>query len=262
VRLSDLTTWSVQPVLVALLLAAGAVLAAVRRHPRWPAWRTAAALLGLAALAVAACSGLDGRADALLSAHMVQHTVLALVAAPLLVVSAPIRLALGVLPRAPRRSLAAALHHPVIRAVAHPVAGLSVFVGALAVVHVPAVYDAALRHSLTHDVEHAALLWSAIALWAPVIGADPLPHRAGPVARVSVLVGAMTAMGILGAALAATGHPVYRAYPDVADQQLAGGVMWIGGMVVVLPALVGCAWAALLAEERRVQRREAHEGLR
>jgi cytochrome c oxidase assembly factor CtaG len=255
---------------LALLLASGAVLVgAARRHRRWPRARTAAGLGGLGVLAIAFGPALDERSAQLLSAHMLQHGLIGLVAAPLLVAAAPVRLALGALPREQARSLARVLRRPWLRALAHPAAGLAIFVVTLAVVHVPAVYEGALRTPVLHGAEHAALLWSALALWAPLAGADALPHRAGAVARVAVLVGAMTAMAVLGAVLAAARGVAYPSYvapglalghDPLADQALAGAIMWIGGMVVVLPALLGLAWAALAREERRQRVREAIGG--
>jgi cytochrome c oxidase assembly factor CtaG len=253
-----------------LLLGAAAVLvAAARRHRRRPVARTAAGLGGLLVLGVGFGPGLDGRSAQLLSAHMLQHALVGLVAAPLLVAAAPVRLALGALPRAYARGLVALLRRPWLRALTHPIAGLAIYVAVLAVVHVPAVYEAALRTPVLHGAEHAALLWSAIALWAPLVGADPLPHRAGVIERVGVLIGAMTAMAVLGAVLAAAHDVVYPSYvapaaalgrDPLADQALAGGIMWIGGMVVVLPALLALAWAALAREERHQRARETARG--
>ena len=255
--------------LVLLLAAGGALVAGARRHRRWPRARSAAGLAGLAVLGVAFASPLDGRADELLSAHMLQHALVTLVAAPLLVAAAPVRLALGALPRDRARSLARALRARWLRVLSHPLTGLAIFVVVLAVVHVPAVYEAALRTPLLHGAEHAALLWSAIALWVPLAGADELPHRAGALTRLAVLVVAMTAMGALGAALAASHGVVYASYvaptvalgrDPIADQALAGGVMWIGGMLVVLPVLLALAWSALARDERRQRVREAAGG--
>ena len=257
--------------LVLLVACAALLVLAAARQRRPPRARTACGLAGLAALGVAFGSGLDERSAQLLSAHMLQHGLIALVAAPLLVAAAPVSLALGALPRRHARSLARLLRRPWVRTLAHPATGLAIFVAVLAVVHVPRVYEAALAHPLVHGGEHAALLWSAIALWAPLAGADPLPHRAGAIARVGVLVGAMTAMGALGALLAAARDVVYPSYvapaaalgrDPLADQALAGGVMWIGGMAVVLPALLALAWSALAREERRQRARELAGGER
>jgi cytochrome c oxidase assembly factor CtaG len=149
----------------------------------------------------------------------------------------------------------------------HPLAGLSIFVATLALVHAPPFYDAALRHPLLHAGDHALLLWSAIALWVPIIGADPVPHRTGAITRVAVLIAAMTAMSALGASLASISRVAYPVYvaPTVAlghdplrDQALAGGIMWVSGMIVVLPALLVLAWNALWLEERTQRRREHH----
>jgi cytochrome c oxidase assembly factor CtaG len=249
------------PVALALVVAA-------RRHPRWRRRRTLAGLAGLAALAVASASGLDDRAAQLLSAHMLQHALIQLVAAPLLVAAAPVRLALGTLRSPARRRLARLLHR--WHVLTHPAVGLTVFVVALALVHLPAVYDGALRHPLLHAGEHALLLWSAIALWVPIIGADPVPQRTGAIARVAVLIAAMTAMSALGATLTSISRVAYPAYvaPTVAlghdplrDQALAGGIMWVSGMVAVLPALLVLAWNALWLEERTQRRRERHVAL-
>lgn len=250
-RAEDLTV-----IVLVCVLPAGILLATVHRHPRWPVSRTLCGLGGLAALGVAA--SLDSRADALLSWHMVEHLLLSVLAAPLLVAAAPLRLALGTLPRGGRRVLAAALRRPAARVLSYPGVGLALFVVTLAVVHLPAVYDLALRVPLVHAAEHAALLWSAIALWTPVIAAEILPHRAGVVARVAAVVGAMAAMGALGATIASAPGAIYASYPDLADQQQAGGIMWVSGMVVLVPVLLWSAWTALIGEERRQRAREAH----
>lgn len=254
---------------VRLLLAAFALglvvmLARVRRRDRRSALRFACGLGGLAALAIALGPPLDRHADALLSMHMVQHLLLQVVAAPLLVAAAPVRMLLGVLPRRTGRHLARGLQHPVVRILGNPAVGVGVFATTLAVVHLPTVYEAALRHPLVHDAEHAALFWSACWLWAPIVRADPFPYRSGAVGRVAVLLAAMATMSVVGAVLATGSHVIYPSYVGLAgaaaalsDQSLAGGLMWIGGMVVCLPLLLLLAWRALAEEERRAQVRGA-----
>jgi cytochrome c oxidase assembly factor CtaG len=235
------------PVLLAALLYA----AGVRRARRWPPGRTVAFACGLLALAAAVLLP-----DERLPLHMVQHEGLALVAAPLLAAGAPVSLALRSLPRGGRRALAGLIHRPAARALAHPLTGLVLFSAALLTAHVPAVYDLTERTPALHALEHAALLWGGLALWAPLVAADPLPGRPGPIAQLAVLLAAMTVMGALGAWLAALQHPVYTG-ATVAEQRTAG---WLGGMgaaFVVMPTLLGVVWRALTREERRQRAREA-----
>lgn len=230
----------------------------VRRRDR----RIACAAAGSAALVVALAPPLADRADALLSTHMVQHLILQLVAAPLLVAAGPVTAALAALPRPTARRLARGMRHPAVRALGTPLAGVTAFLVVLAVVHVPAVHGAALRDPLAHDAMHAALFWSACWLWAPILRVDPLPHRPGLVGRVVPLLAAMVAMAALGSVLATASTVVYRGYLEsttataaAADQAVAGGVMAIGGMLAMLPLLVVVAWRALAEEERRAQAR-------
>jgi cytochrome c oxidase assembly factor CtaG len=245
--------------LVAIGPAAALYALGVARGRRWD-WRAAAAwALGLAVLGIALTPAMDRAADRELSMHMVQHGLIGMVVAPLLVAGAPVRVALAAVPPATGRRLTTVLHR--LRAFAHPAVGTAAFVAVLAVVHVPAVYDLSLRAPAVHGVVHAALLWSALLLWLPLLAADPLPHRASPAATVAALIIAMAAMAALGAAIAAQQQVLYAPYagrtPDaLADQRLAGGVMSLGGMVVVLPALLILAWRALVAEERRAVARE------
>jgi len=247
--------------LLLVALAAGYGWAVARSAGDWRWTRTLAWIAGLATIGVALGPWVDPAADARLSAHMVQHALLSLVAAPALVAGAPVRLALRTLPRADGRRLARALHAWPVRALGHPLGGLAAFVLVLTVVHVPAVYVFALEHPAAHAIEHAALFWSAVALWAPLIAADPVPARPGPLAGFVVLVLAMSAMGAVGATIAASERVLYLPYATgsadpLADQALAGGLMWMGGSIVVIPVMLALVWRALAAEERRQQVRD------
>lgn len=239
-------------------LLAATLVVLVRRAGTWPARRTASGLAGCAALAVAAM--LDGPAETSLTAHVAEHQVLVLVAAPLLVASAPIRLVLAASGRSTRRAVARLLHHRAVRAMSHPGFGLLAFSAAMVAVHLPVAENAAQRDAVLHAAQHAALLWGALALWAPLVAADPLPSRTGPMTRFSVGLLAMTLMTVGGAVIATAPEPLYAAHPDLVDQQNAGGLLWKAGMVAALPALLMSAWSALAAEERRQRARDLHEG--
>lgn len=214
---------------------------------------------GVAALAIALSPPLDAWADARLSAHMVQHLLIAMVAAPLLVAGAPVRLALRALRRPARRRLAHALHHRAARWLARPACGWAAFTAVMLGTHLTPLYGLALRHPLVHAVEHIAYLAAGLAYWAPLVGADPLPSRPGSAGRVAWLLASMPPMGLLGAWLL-TGPLRYREYAGsgaLADQRVAASVMWVGGSLVLALATVVLVSAALGAEERRQRRREA-----
>lgn len=227
----------------------------------WPAARTASFAGGLVVLGATLATPLAARAEELLSVHMAQHMLVAMVAAPALVIGAPVTVALRALHGPARRRLAGLLHTRALRMASHPACGLVAFSTVQVVVHVPAVYEAALASPALHAVEHAAFLWSAIWLWAPLIAADPLPHRPGAVGRLTVLLAAMGAMAAVGGSLAGSAGVVYATYGGPAgalgDQALAAAIMWVGGLVVVLPAVLILAWSALMLEERRARAREA-----
>src|SRR4029079_10888280 len=61
------------------------------------------------------------------------------------------------------------------RALANPAVALPVWLASLAFWHVPAVFDATLRHGWLHGLAHAALFFSGLAMWAPLLGAVPAP---------------------------------------------------------------------------------------
>jgi putative membrane protein len=273
-RLSQvITDWAVDPVLlVALLAAAGAYLAGVRRsRRRWPAARSAAFLGGLVVLLVASQSGIDEWSERLLSLHMVQHLLITMVAALLLAAGAPLTLALSTLPPAGRAALAHLLHGRLARCLGHPLVAWSLFAAVLLLSHVPAVYELALRSPSLHAVEHALYLWGALLFWAPVVAADPLPRRLSTVGVVGYLLAAMAPMSAIGAALLMTDQVAYAHYAASAaaagvspldDQHAGAAIMWIGGGLVMVLATLGGAWLAMLREERRVRARETYEDAR
>jgi putative membrane protein len=208
-----------------------------RRGRRWPLARTACFLAGLAVLLVAVDSGIGVEADEHLTAHMVEHMLIWLAAAPLLVAGAPIRLVLFALGRRGRRRLSAALHSRAVVAMTGATLSTVLFSTVVVVSHVPAVYDLTLENGLAHVTEHALFLLTATLVWAPLIGADPLPHRLGASGRCLCVLACMVPMAAIAIWLLAAGAPVYEAYeaalgPGAAldDQRLAGLIMLLAGV--------------------------------
>ena len=229
-----------------LVLAGAGYAAGARRVRRWPAWRGLAFAAGLVAVGVALV-GLDGAAHRSLRGHMTQHLLLVFAAAPLLVLGSPVALALRCGGARARRALP-------VRAVGHPLAGFAALTATLAVTHFTGVYEAALEHPALHAAEHLAYLGAAALFWRPVLGADPVPGRPGPIGRLLYLMLASGPLALVGVAMQSSRHAWYVAYAGpgaLADQHAAGAIMWVAGGLALAAIAVAATWAGLLREHRR-----------
>jgi putative membrane protein len=223
------------------------------RPALFPAWRLGAFLLGLATIWISIGSPLDGFADALLSAHMVEHLLLMSFVPPLLLLGYPVVPLLRGLPRVVTVPLLGPLLRlQGLRRIGHflttpLVAWLAmnlIFLGW----HVPAAYDFALEHEHWHEFEHICFLGSSILFWWPLI--RPWPTTAGSLGWyvLPYLVMADIVNTALSAFLAFCGRPVYGYYlrepnpfhiSPLADQELGAVIMWVVGSVVFLiPAVL------------------------
>ncbi|MDQ3979421.1 MAG: cytochrome c oxidase assembly protein [Actinomycetota bacterium] len=239
-----LRTWTFEPVLVVALVVTTILYA--RGTARLRQRITGTARLGralsfyggLLALAAALMSPIDALSAALFSAHMVQHLLLMVVAAPLLVLARPIGALVAGLPEGGRDAVRAVRSEGVrgaARTLTHPVVVWIVGTVAVWAWHMPSLYEAALANDALHVAEHASFLGAAVLFWSVVLGSGT---RRGPAARpiAALLVFANGVQGTaLGAVLlfASTAlYPVHAAGARVwgttplEDQQLAGALMW------------------------------------
>ncbi|MCW3018755.1 MAG: putative rane protein [Solirubrobacterales bacterium] len=249
---------------------AGLYLWGARRVRRpWPLARTASFLAGIAVVLVALQSGLDAYDDRLLSAHMVQHTLLLMLAPPLLLLGAPVLLALGALPGEQRQVLARVLERT--RKLTTPAVCLAAFSIVVVGFHLPPLFDAAVRHPFVHVLEHVAFLGAGLALWWPLTNGEPLlRHRLGGLGRILYMLVAMVPEDAIGAYLNRANTVFYAPYAGAAralgisavvDQQQAGAIMWVGSSCIMIAGGLCAAMAAMLAEERRMQRHERYVGV-
>jgi putative membrane protein len=267
------SAWTFEPLTIAALLAAGGLYGAGvarlrrRRVGRYAARRIAAFYAGLSTLAVALFSPVHALGATLFSAHMVQHLLLILVAAPLLVVGEPVSPALVVAPRWLRRIYGASRRLAVVTPLRHALAApVCVWaLGALAMWswHLPELYAAGLSHPLWHALEHASFLATAVAVWTLVVHAG---GRAGWGYGAAILVVFGTALqgAALGAVLTFATRPLYPGHlagasawgiAPLTDQQLAGLIMWVpgGAAYVLVMALLFLAWLRDAERRSRVQ---------
>jgi putative membrane protein len=196
-----------------------------RRQGRWPWWRTLAAAGGAVTIVVALLSPLEALTADSLTAHMVQHTLLILIAAPLLATGRPLVVLAAAM--APARLPAALLRGPSV-GVACLLHGVALWVW-----HLPGPYDLTLRSALVHALAHLTLFGTAVLFWWS-IGRG----RARLAGALWLFVTAMHA-GALGALLTLSPRPWFSSHPSLADQQLAGLVMWIpAGALLTALALI------------------------
>ena len=273
--LSTLVTgWSFDiEVWLPLILAAAFYWAAVRKvdreHPANPVPRRRVAywFSGLAVLVIALESPLALYDTTLFSLHMVQHLLLAMVAAPLLVLGAPITLLLRVAtPLARKKWLIPALHSRPVRIVSHPAISWLIFTGYMFGSHFSPLFEASLEDPLIHVVEHALYVITGMLFWWPVVGADPSPWRLPHGGRLLYVGLGMPWSSFLGLAIFSANTVLYPHYaavvrtwgmPPLLDQQWAGGIMWAGGDGLFLLALVLALATWLKAEEAAGKRIDA-----
>jgi putative membrane protein len=266
-----LSWWSWEPFTIALLALSGALYAAGlarlwRRAgvgqgiKRWEALCFAA---GWLALIVALLSPVDVLGGILFSAHMVQHELLILVAAPLMVLGRPLAPFLWALPPAGRDVAAEWTRSPAFAAtwsvLTAPFAVFLIHGLALWIWHLPSLYQATLENDFLHALQHLSFFLSAALFWWALIHGRF--GRLGYGAAVLYVFLTSLHSGILGALLTFAPrlwYPIYQARTSrwglspLEDQQLAGLIMWIPAGVLFIVLGLGLFAAWLGEAERRV----------
>lgn len=270
--------WSFEPgVLGGVALAALAYGVGVRRLWRRAGrgrgvarWQVASFAGGLAAVLVALVSPVDALGGALFSGHMLQHLVLTLIAAPLLALGDVPFALLWALPSAARRGLlrwwrrspvGSAIHAGWAR-LSHPIVVWTIYALALWLWHLPSLYQATLRSDAVHTAQHLSFLGTAFLLWWCVTElARQRRHGAAILLLFTTMMQGM-ALGVMIASARTVIYPAYspRAAPwgvtPLADQQLAGLLMWMPPGIFYLAGAAVLLVAWLGAAERRAAVRE------
>jgi cytochrome c oxidase assembly factor CtaG len=219
-------------------------------------WRLGAYLGGLGTIALALLSPVETLAEVSFTAHMIQHQLLQMVAAPLLLLAEPFPIALWGWPRRARLGVGAWLlpgggTRAALRfATWMPVAGV-LYAVTLGGWHLPVAYGAALTHPWLHDLQHLAFFATAVLFWWPVVNPAPRLRRLRSGLqyglRIGYLLVATALTTLLGAVLALSERVLYASYaalPDLLgwspldDQAFGGGVMWSGAHMYLLAILL------------------------
>jgi putative membrane protein len=271
---SVLLAWSLEahivlPLVGLALLWRWAVGTVNRAHPRnlVPRYRSWAWYSGLLVVVLALASPIATYDTTLFSVHMIQHLLLTMIAAPLLVLAAPITLVLRLAsPATRRRVVLPILHSWPVRVISFPVVTWVVFAGVMWASHFSPLFNAALDDEVAHVFEHALFLGTALLFWWPAVGADPSPWRLPHPARIGYLFLGMPQSSFLGLAIFSAPDVLYPHYASLVrtwgpsplvDQQWAGGIMWAGGDLLFLIAMILALWVWLRAEEAEGRRADA-----
>jgi cytochrome c oxidase assembly factor CtaG len=214
--------------------------------------RLAAFVAGLLVLFLATESPLDVFDGLFLSAHMMQHLLLIMIAPPLLVYSQPFLPMLRGLPKSfVKEGLAPFLAWKPLRQffgwLTSPIPAWIIFTLCTVLWHLPFLYELALASPLWHGAQHACFFWSGVLFWWPVIQPGPGKPRWPKWVAIPYLLFADIVNTALSAVFVFSGKLIYPSYSVVRasqfsaaeDQSLAGLLMWVPGSIVYLvPAFI------------------------
>ncbi|MDT3399466.1 cytochrome c oxidase assembly protein [Streptomyces sp. B1866] len=255
----------------ALALYGWGVARLARRGDRWPAGRTAAFALGVLTVALVMCTRLNDYGMVMFSVHMVQHMVISMLAPILLLLGAPVTLALRALPvagrgrRGPREVLTALLHSRYLRVVTHPAFTIPLFIASLYGLYFTPLFAFLMGSKAGHLAMMAHFLLVGLVFFWPIMGVDPGPHRPGHLMRMLELFAGMPFHAFFGIALMMASEPMISTYehPPVSlgvdplsDQNAAGGIAWAFSEIPSVLVLVALLFQWYASEQRQARRRD------
>ncbi|WP_432498081.1 cytochrome c oxidase assembly protein [Kineococcus auxinigenes] len=241
-----------------------------RRGDRWSAGRTAWWVLGCLALLFVTSGGPAAYGRLSFSAHMLQHMLLTMAVPPLLVLGAPVTLAMRVLParrdgsRGAREWLMEVVHSRYLALVGHPLVAAALFAGSLIVFYYSPLFELALRTHVGHELMMVHFLGTGYLFSSVLIGVDPGPHRPAHPLRLILLLATMGFHAFFGVALmqgtqllAADWFSQVAPGADLlADQRKGGDIAWGIGEVPTLVLVLGVAVAWSRSDTRENRRRD------
>jgi putative membrane protein len=262
-------------VIANLLAITIAYLWAARRAGRlgeqWSISATVCFLAAMVALTLAYLGPFGAWAHQVFWAHMGQHLLVLMLAAPLIVLSAPVRLAFINLGPVGRRRLVAALRSRPMEILSNPFVGWILFAAVLLGTHTQAVMNWSLTtHDAMEFVIRPLYLVAALLFYYPLITRDLIAYRPAPAVRVISLGLMMIPETALGIVIHFAPVPLYFAYVDAGaiygidvmmDQKFAGALMWAIAMVLDGIWMMVAAVEWWQSEERKTRKLEREEAL-
>ncbi|HKG36757.1 MAG TPA: cytochrome c oxidase assembly protein [Solirubrobacterales bacterium] len=244
------------PLTVAALLYARRATTLASRGRPVPLWRQVCFGSGVALVAIALFSPIGHMAEELVLMHMVEHLLIADIAALLLVLglTGPLLQPILAIPAFDR-----------LRVLAHPAVAFPLWAANLYFWHIPALYEAAYGAAPVHALEHGSFLVFGCLMWMPVVGPLPVPAWFGNGWRLGYILAVRFAGVILGNVLMWSGAVLYPRYAageaywgiqPLADQSTAGAIMMVEGTFVALGAF---AWLFFRTAQQGTERQRLVE---
>lgn len=253
----------------ALVLYGYGVLRLRARGDGWPVNRTVFFVLGVLSIALVMCTGLNDYGMVMFSVHMVQHMVISMVSPILLLLGAPVTLALRALPVAgrgrtgPRELLLKLLHSRYMKIVTHPVFTIPLFIASLYGLYFTPLFDFLMGSKAGHLTMMVHFLAVGLVFFWPIMGVDPGPHRPGYVMRMLELFAGMPFHAFFGIALMMATQPMVKAYENppaslgidaLSDQSVAGGIAWAFSEIPSVLVLIALVFQWYRSEQRTAKR--------
>ncbi|MYT75603.1 cytochrome c oxidase assembly protein [Streptomyces sp. cg28] len=269
--------WSADPFflvgcLLALALYGWGVVRLARRGDSWPVARTVSFVVGVLTIGLVMCTKLNDYGMVMFSVHMVQHMVISMLSPILLLMGAPITLALRALPvaskrgsKGPRELLLMLLHSRYMRIITHPAFTIPLFIASLYVLYFTPLFDFLMGSQIGHLAMMVHFLAVGVVFFWPIMGVDPGPHRPGYVMRMLELFAGMPFHAFFGIALmmASTtmvgtfeNPPASLGLDPMADQTAAGGIAWAFSEVPSVLVLLALLFQWKKSEERQARRKD------
>ncbi|CAL9365131.1 cytochrome c oxidase assembly protein [Streptomyces cellulosae] len=269
--------WSADPFflvacLLALALYGWGVVRLVRRGDQWPVGRTVAFVAGVLSIGLVMCTALNDYGMVMFSVHMVQHMVISMVSPILVLLGAPITLALRALPPAavrgtkgPRELLLMLLHSRYMRVVTHPLFTIPMFIASLYALYFTPLFDFLMGSAVGHAAMMVHFLAVGLVFFWPIMGVDPGPHRPGHLMRMLELFAGMPFHAFFGIALMMASTPMVTTFQDppaslgidvLSDQSAAGGIAWAFSEVPSVLVLIALLFQWYASDQRQARRKD------
>lgn len=268
--------WSADPFflvacLVALALYGWGLVRLRRRGDAWPVGRTVSYVVGVLSVMLVMCTGLNDYGMVMFSVHMVQHMVISMLSPILILLGAPITLALRALPPAgrgrkgPREWLLALLHSRYMRIITHPAFTIPMFVASLYALYFTPLFDFLMSSKTGHISMMVHFLAVGVVFFWPIIGVDPGPHRPGYLMRMLELFAGMPFHAFFGIALMMASAPMVESFKNppaslgieaLSDQNAAGGIAWAFSEIPSVLVLIALLFQWYRSEQRQARRKD------